>query len=352
MTNAFNLPSLFFGIYLIVPFILGSLMLTGVSAKRETLTKAQHLPGALLLLDAIYLLIRTVLIAHMGLHNPTLRVHFFIADSTVITIFALIPYTVVKERYPKWWMFVLAVSPLALIPIIHLTGITQLAQWSHLLPILSGGIVLGLCIKHAREADKNLKDTFANPEDHEKSWLIAISASFIIVTVASFLRYLLHGFTWYNLLVSCMWSALMIAIYVMLMRQKSSYSVAEPAISTAPQSKKNAEPNPGIKPTTKQIIRQELSKCIEAKIYLRPDLSIDILARECKTNRTYLATYLREEFDQNFYEYINTLRLQLADEILPNMALTQEVIALQCGFNSARTLRNAYYRIRGKELKR
>jgi len=357
MTNAFNLPSLFFGIYLIIPLILGCFLLFGVHTTKGSLTKAQRLAGALLLSDALYLLIRTMLIANFGLHNSALRLSFFIMDSTMLTIFALIPYTVVTEQYPKWWMYILSISPAALIPIIHYTQTPQLATWSHLIPIIGATTVLFLSLKYAREADKGLKDTYANPEIHEKSWIITICVLFIIVTIASFFRYLLHGFGWYNLTVSLMWSALMITIYIMLIRQKSSLGESEMAVveQTAEQNvikKQQTEISKETKIHNMETIGQALAKCEGEQIYLHSDLSIDALARECNTNRTYLSMYLKEELHQNFYDYINSLRLKHVDELMKNAHLSQGAIAMKCGFNDARTMRSAYLKIRGKEFAR
>jgi len=353
MTNAFSLPSLFFGIYLIIPMVLGSFLLLGVGANRQALTKAQHLAGILLLLDAFYLIIRTSLIAHSGLHNMVLRPLFLVTDSTMLTIFTLVPYTVVTERYPRWWMYVLAVLPLVLIPVIQYTQLLVLATWSHVLPIIASSTVLVLSIKYARKADAKLDDTFANPEEHQKSWIIVLCACFIVVTIASLLRYLLHGFSWYNLLVNCLWSGLMIAIYVMLVRKKSTDVAAEetgkPEIALAPKQDVLRQET---RDRHNDAIARELARCIKEEVYLRGDISIDSLARMCNTNRTYLSTYLREELHQNFYEYINTLRLRHVDELMQKADMSQEVIAIKCGFNSARTMRSAYSKLLGKELAR
>lgn len=93
-------------------------------------------------------------------------------------------------------------------------------------------------------------------------------------------------------------------------------------------------------------------KCVQEKLYLNRDLSLYTLARACGTNRTYLTDYLHDQQHQTFYEYINTLRLAHVDELLANTRLSQEAIALKCGFNSAQTMRSAYLKIRGKELTR
>jgi len=220
MTDVFSLPSLFFGIYLSIPMLLGCYLLFGFNSSYESLMKAQRLAGILMLLNAVYLIVRTALVANLGFNHPVLKYYLFIIDSVMLTVFALIPYTVIRERYPKWWMFVLTLTPLLLIPVVVFTNEDWVAVWSHLFPIIVAVIVLYLSYIYAREADKKLFEYYADPELHEKSWIIWVSAGFIVVTVASFLRYLFPGFTWYNLFANCMWCALQISVFWMLTRQK------------------------------------------------------------------------------------------------------------------------------------
>jgi len=344
--NVLDLPSLFFGIYLIIPLVLGSFLLFGLFSNQASLTKARRLAGILLIVDAIFLAVRTTLAAGGLLHNPIFRRDFFILDSTVITLFLLIPYTVIHERYPKWWYFVLTLTPVLLIPVVSITGMESLATWSHLLPIGAAVAVLILSIKAARRADKKLLDAYANPERYEKSWVIYICAAFILVSIASLLRYFIHGNVWYNTAVSLSWSALMVAIYVMLVRQRSTKTTTTTTAKTTPEVSQET------KARTNEAIGQALMKCVSKQVYLRKDLSVDMLARECGTNRTYLATYMKENLQQNFYEYINTLRLLHVDELIQDPHLTLEAVALQCGFNSARTMRSTYLKLKGKELTR
>jgi len=351
MTNAFSLPSLFFGMFLIIPLIFGCLLLFESSTPYRSKTKAQRLGGFLLLIDAAYLIVRTVLIAHHGLHDPELRYIFFITDSTILTIFILVPYAVISEHYPRWWMYLIALTPLALIPIIRYTGVDNLATWSHLVPLLASVIVLILSVKYVRKSDQSLADTFADPDLYTKSWIIHLIIAFIVVTIASMLRYLIHGFTWYNLLVSFMWVALIVAVYVMLIRQKNAKR------DTQTLAAEIKTPNLGKKeqPTyyNSETISQSLQKvCVEAKLYLKADLTVEELSRACGTNRTYLATYFKEVRHQNFYEYINSLRLQQVDELMRDPRQSQEVIATKCGFGCARNMRRAYLRIFGRELTR
>ncbi|MDL2323211.1 helix-turn-helix domain-containing protein [Bacteroidales bacterium OttesenSCG-928-A17] len=76
----------------------------------------------------------------------------------------------------------------------------------------------------------------------------------------------------------------------------------------------------------------------EDKIFLRKDLRVDTVARLIYTNRTYISRMLREEYQCNFWEFINRKRIEYAKEqTVFHPALTQEEIARISGFthNSA-----------------
>jgi len=351
--NAFSLPSIFFGIYLIIPFLLGCFLLFGVNIKTEDKTKAQRLAGVLFIIDALYLAVRTYMLTIDGLDHHIFRHCFFVFDSSVITLFALIPYTVIAERYPKWWMYLIALLPLVTLPLVWQPQLVNWTAWSHLLPLLVATVELSISARLIRKRDRNLEHQYANPEHRRKSWLIYITIGFILVTLASLLRYLIHGIVWYNILVSMAWSGLMVVIYIILVRQLPIAETPQPASATAATISNSLKITAKTERTMLDEVEKQLQEqCINQHLYLKGDLTLDSLARLCGTNRTYLYYYLREKKHVSFYEYINSLRLTEADKLLKDTSLSQEMIALQCGFNSARTMRSAYRKIRGKMLQR
>lgn len=54
----------------------------------------------------------------------------------------------------------------------------------------------------------------------------------------------------------------------------------------------------------------------EKKIFLNPTLTLNDVAREVGTNRTYLSEYLNNELNSSFFDYINMYRLNYACRII------------------------------------
>lgn len=80
----------------------------------------------------------------------------------------------------------------------------------------------------------------------------------------------------------------------------------------------------------------------KGKIYLNATLTLNDLARELGTNRTYLSNYLNRELHTTFYEYVNQWRVRRAKELLRETDMLLEEVALQSGFNSMSSFRRYF----------
>ena len=73
------------------------------------------------------------------------------------------------------------------------------------------------------------------------------------------------------------------------------------------------------------------------KLFLNPDLSLDTLAAKLDVTSKKLSQTINETFNQNFFEYINTYRIEEAKQIFENTSdsrLTVLEVMYDCGFNS------------------
>lgn len=71
----------------------------------------------------------------------------------------------------------------------------------------------------------------------------------------------------------------------------------------------------------------------EEKVFLKSDLRLGDVAQLLQTNRTYLSRLIHEEFNCNFAEYVNSMRIGYAQELFrENSNYTQEYIASVSGF--------------------
>lgn len=85
----------------------------------------------------------------------------------------------------------------------------------------------------------------------------------------------------------------------------------------------------------------------EQKPYLKPSLTLKELAHDLNTNRTYISSYLNQQMNMTFYDYINSLRIERA--AIPLMRehpeYKFEYVASESGFASISTFRRAFVKV-------
>ena len=96
------------------------------------------------------------------------------------------------------------------------------------------------------------------------------------------------------------------------------------------------------------IARRLTALMTEEKIYLNPDLKITEVARRLKTNRNYTYYAITEHLKTSFSDYINSLRIKHAQEILqqtPDINLYE--LMAQCGYTSESTFFRNFKKVTG-----
>lgn len=113
------------------------------------------------------------------------------------------------------------------------------------------------------------------------------------------------------------------------------------------------------KEQTEDKERKALAKKLEVviredRLYLQPELNLRELARHLKTNSTLLSATINQEFQLNFNDYINSLRIEefiAAYQADSKRSFTLLSLALDSGFNSKATFNRAFKKIKGEAPK-
>ena len=100
------------------------------------------------------------------------------------------------------------------------------------------------------------------------------------------------------------------------------------------------------------VLAEQLKKCMdEENIYLNPKLTLQDVSNAIGTNRTYLSDYLNKILKTTFYEYVNSLRISRACELIDLMTAenkrSMQEIAEVSGFNSISTFNRSFVKIMG-----
>ena len=100
-----------------------------------------------------------------------------------------------------------------------------------------------------------------------------------------------------------------------------------------------------LKLSEKEVLNRRFKRCMRMdKMYLLQDLNSKSLAFAMGTTDRKLSAFFKEVLDSNFYDAINTYRVEEAKQILQTDALKNHSItgiAHSCGFRS----KSSFYRI-------
>jgi AraC-like DNA-binding protein len=113
------------------------------------------------------------------------------------------------------------------------------------------------------------------------------------------------------------------------------------------------EPEAAKKPVQEKLLNPEYADKIDAmmrnqKPYLMPDITLDILAEKLSISARDLSMIINRHFDNNFYEFINSYRIEEAKKLLrEDKAKTVTDIYLEVGFNSKSVFNTFFKKIVG-----
>ena len=98
---------------------------------------------------------------------------------------------------------------------------------------------------------------------------------------------------------------------------------------------------------------EEIKEYIRAH-YCESDMGLSRVGGEFRVSESYLSTVFKEQSGGNFADYLETLRIEKACELLQDKELTVNDVAETVGYNSVQSFRRAFKRVKGvspKELR-
>ena len=125
-----------------------------------------------------------------------------------------------------------------------------------------------------------------------------------------------------------------------------------PAIDSNPGDVQKRYETSGLSQSRKLVIAEDLKKFVEEdKLFLNPELSLDMLAEHLHIHPNYLSQYINEELSLTFYDYINSKRVDEFKKIIhlpQNSHLSMLGLAFECGFNSKSSFNRNFRKFSGQ----
>lgn len=96
------------------------------------------------------------------------------------------------------------------------------------------------------------------------------------------------------------------------------------------------------------LLAQFQSLMMDKKVFLQPKLSLDDVAEELHSNKTYVSKMVNNTYNIGFPELVNTMRIDYAEQyILSHREAKQSEVALNSGFISASAFNTVFKKVTG-----
>lgn len=208
-----------------------------------------------------------------------------------------------------------------------------------------------LCLIDIRRARNELRDRFSNIEKIDIGWLSILVVAFtavrvwilLVVSMAIFLPNLGDSvFNYLGLGGNYLTFALITALMFLSLQRSSIFDghMTDDLTVSAPD---DEELNPELTRRIENHMRNE-------KPYLLPLLNLDQLASQLSMHPRALSIAIKKHFNTNFYEFVNSYRINEAKLILSDPEQKHKTmieISGDCGFNSKATYNSFFKKLVG-----
>ena len=255
---------------------------------------------------------------------------------TVIPLTIIILFAMLQDRRRPLWPVVVMVAPL-------IAGLAWCIATRNeaILPMLYAYILLmwlGLItymVRATRQYGRWLRDNYADLE-HKEVWQSFVVLAIILLVYAIYL--LDVGETIYEYAMEVI-NIVLICYLLWRVETLSDLSLHQTTLVASPA--KNIGP----------LLKQH---CEEPQLYLQHDISLPQLAQTIGTNRLYLSQYFSNQ-GTTYNAYINDLRINhfvslYREAVNSKRSITAQQLALESGFHSYNTFRDAFKRKMGQSV--
>ena len=208
----------------------------------------------------------------------------------------------------------------------------------------SGTVYFLLTIRLFKKLDINIFNNFSNSANIDLYWVRKLVLIFGVVWTALISVTVIHHiFHMFSMVFCTDGLFLSLSVFVILigyfgLKQKVIFSSED--IIVAEEASKTHTKYSGSRLSdseAKQYAGKLTDYMKSAKPYLNPDLSLPQLATELNISSHYLSQVINEQFNLNFFDFVNRYRVEafkekITDHEFRNFSLLG--IAFECGFNS------------------
>ncbi len=193
---------------------------------------------------------------------------------------------------------------------------------------------------------KLVKQTFSDIEEKQLDWLRNLILAYFFLSPLVIAFRILGWHIEVMFLVSIYLSVVNYLIGFYFLKYQGIYSDIKEELKKTIKYERS-----GLTNEKAQQLKIELMQLMESdQIYSEPKLTAKDLAEKLGVSTNILSELLNEHFNQNFYDFINSRRIEEAKKILSNSEsknMTVLAVAFEVGFNSKSTFNSVFKKFTG-----
>ena len=239
-----------------------------------------------------------------------------------------------EHAWFRWVKALMLELPFLLLPVFYI--FTHNIIWFYVLSVwgaIYGCSTFILLIFMIRRYHRQLKERFSYQENINLNWLLAILNTFFLILFLWTLSCFVINVDYDNIYMVSSLILWMLIDYFVYRHESVIDELSDVEIVPLEQNEVDVS---GMAAEVQRLFEED-------KIYLNPKLKLSDVALAVGTNRTYLSRYFNRQNGQTFYDYVNSYRIQYAENLLKSTNFPLPEIAIKSGFNSISTFRRVFF---------
>lgn len=228
-------------------------------------------------------------------------------DMMIIPFYSFVLMELVKPGWFRWVKALMLELPFLLLPVFYI--FTHNIIWFYVLSVwgaIYGCSTFILLIFMIRRYHRQLKERFSYQENINLNWLLAILNTFFLILFLWTLSCFVINVDYDNIYMVSSLILWMLIDYFVYRHESVIEELSDIEIVPLEQNEVDVS---GMAAEVQRLFEED-------KIYLNPKLKLSDVALAVGTNRTYLSRYFNRQNGQTFYDYVNTYRIQYAENLL------------------------------------
>jgi len=276
-----------------------------------------------------------------------LNYHIVCIDMLLLPLGAIVMVLLVAPQRITWVRFLSNIIPfIVLCPLCWVVN----QQWfSYAIALLMTGFMIAMMIYImvvGTHYERELREEYSSLQGRSTKWLINVLI-FMVLVLLDFTLFSMNRSVWdklfYVLLNLFVWNIVFSRIYTTVLQRETSHT--QPLDETEQETEDNVpekEKTLLVSEDTVLFTKRLNELCKKDKVYSQDDLTRDDLARLMGMSHTTFSKLLKVTTGLNFYEYINSLRIEKATELIQAGKMDVWSIGQEVGYRYRSTFYRAF----------